>query len=250
MSQLSYGSFAGLRVVSEEPDRVVSWLLDSTLRGNPVGRRVHLLSGHGFIEIAHDAEFEGVLKTADLVIPDGRWLEILTKRDPNPLRQLRGADLLERIIAASSGVGVKHFFIVPRQSVFDSLVKRLEERYPGAQVAGGEVYPFGSLSDEQKSSLSEKIHASGADMVWFGISTPRQDKESVWLSKDSGKTVLCVGAALEFVGGLRKAAPRWVQRLGLEWLFRFFSEPRRLWRRYILGSVTFVSLVWRRNHIE
>ena len=137
------------------------------------------------------------------------------------------------------------FFLTANRKVFSRIAEKSEVEFDGAVVAGGETYPFGDMSTEDKDSLVDKIHSSRADIVWIGISSPRQDVEAVWLAKQTGLPVVAVGAAVEYVAGIRKPAPRWIQRLGLEWLYRLSREPRRLWRRYTLGTAIFLRLTAR-----
>ena len=123
------------------------------------------------------------------------------------------------------------------------LGRSLQARFPGLQVAGVYSPPFGPLSADEDRAITAQIVASKADIVWVGLGAPRQE---VWMSEHAGwvgaPVLVGVGAAFDFLSGHKRQAPRWIQRRGLEWLFRLVSEPRRLWRRYVLGYPRFVVL--------
>ena len=124
-----------------------------------------------------------------------------------------------------------------------ALVEAIERRWPGARVVGAESPPFRDLTEEEQEAQDQRIRASGADLVWVGLGTPRQDGEVARLARSVKRPAIGIGAAFDFVAGTRAEAPVWVQRLALEWLFRFASEPRRLWRRYTIGIAGFLLAV-------
>jgi N-acetylglucosaminyldiphosphoundecaprenol N-acetyl-beta-D-mannosaminyltransferase len=114
-------------------------------------------------------------------------------------------------------------------------------------LAGAESPPFRDLTDDEKREQDERIRASGADIVWVGLGTPKQDFEVERLVETMPVLAAAVGAAFDFTAGTVKPAPEWMQRNGLEWAHRFASEPRRLWRRYLIGNVEFVRAAGRRR---
>jgi N-acetylglucosaminyldiphosphoundecaprenol N-acetyl-beta-D-mannosaminyltransferase len=105
--------------------------------------------------------------------------------------------------------------------------------FPGVEIVGSYSPPFRTLTDEEDKSVVQRINASGADIVWVGLSTPKQER---WMAGHLGKinapVMVGVGAAFDFLSGRKPQAPRWIQRSGFEWLFRLMTEPHRLWRRY------------------
>lgn len=234
--------FLGIPFVSDTADNVVSYLIEQICDPSSQGLPVHLIPAHGVSATSTDHEFLDVLNQPGLVIPDGRWLELLTRHDPEPLFQLRGADLFTRVCERGVSHHLRHYFLGSSDDLLQKLIPSVEGKFPGIHIAGYESFPYQPLDSEERQLLVARILQSGAGVVWFGISTPRQNKEASWLSPAIGKPVVCVGAALEFVAGTKKVAPRWVQRAGIEWLYRFAREPRRLWRRYVFGSLTFLRL--------
>jgi N-acetylglucosaminyldiphosphoundecaprenol N-acetyl-beta-D-mannosaminyltransferase len=140
-------------------------------------------------------------------------------------------------------MGYRHFFYGGGQGVAQRLAERLGSRYPGLSVVGTHTPPFRPLSALEDQAIVREINDAGPDIVWVGLSTPKQEH---WMDAHVGRLhapVLCgVGAAFDFHAGLKKQAPGWMQRAGLEWLFRLGTEPRRLWRRYLRNNPAFI---WR-----
>ena len=242
---LPRSTFLKIPVIAAPPDDVVSHIIDIASESPSTGHRVHLLAGHSVVMAHEEPAFLELLTSDGLVIPDGRWLELLTRKAPVPLRQLRGHDLLQQVCDRGRGRKLRHYFFVSSDRVGDALVHAVTARYPGIEVVGVSAYPYGELSESERSAVAKAVVESRADVVWMGISSPRQDKESVWLSSQTMTTVVCVGAALEFEAGVQRSAPLWVQRSGFEWFYRLLREPRRLLRRYTAGSWAFVWLVLR-----
>lgn len=239
--------FSGVPVVSAEPDQMVAWVVEQIGSPQQTGQHVHLLAGHSVVLARKDPEFLEVLRAGGFVIPDGRWLELLTRKDSQPLKQLRGQDLFREVCVQGQQLGLSHYFFASSDAVLGGLRAKLLSRYRDIRISGGEVYPFGILGESDRRDLVKRVLDSGADVMWMGISSPRQDKEAFWLSQATGKTVICVGAALDFEAGAQKSAPRWVQRIGFEWFYRLLREPKRLLHRYTVGSLQFAALAVRQR---
>jgi len=126
----------------------------------------------------------------------------------------------------------------------EKLTASLQERFPGLDVAGKESPPFRTLTPEEDEEILARIRESKADIVWVGLGSPKQEKWMHEHFEQLGAPVLVgVGAAFDFLSGSKPQAPHWIQRIGLEWLYRLVSEPQRLWKRYLLGYPRFVWLV-------
>ena len=123
----------------------------------------------------------------------------------------------------------------------------VRRHYRRAAVVGTDSPPFRSLSDEERAHQADRIRASGAQIVWVGLGTPKQDFEVARLARELPLVFVAVGAAFDFVAGTKRQAPQWMQRNGLEWTFRLASEPGRLWRRYLFGNARFVYAASRRR---
>ena len=237
--------FTGIPVVAASNREVVEQIVSMALTSPSSGCDVHLLEANGLAIAETDPDFEKLLIDSCMVLPDGRWLEILTKKSSQPLTQFRGEDLFRAVLDEGRTSGVRHFFVGATQEKLQQLFDVLETVYPGVEVAGHWVPPFRELTPEEQTLLSEKIVESKAHIVWLGISTPKQDWEVARLAQSTARVAIAVGAAFEFVSGHKKTAPRWMTRLGIEWLYRMLSEPRRLAKRYVVGTYLFARRVLR-----
>lgn len=145
---------------------------------------------------------------------------------------------------AAGGTPVSHFFYGATDEVLEKLKKNLLARFPELKIAGMYSPPFRPLTSAEKDEVTNMINTSGADIVWCGLGTPKQD---YWVAEFRSRlraaAILAVGAAFNFHAGCVKQAPRWMMRCGLEWFFRLCVEPKRLWKRYLIGNPRFVCLV-------
>jgi N-acetylglucosaminyldiphosphoundecaprenol N-acetyl-beta-D-mannosaminyltransferase len=133
----------------------------------------------------------------------------------------------------SLGHGYQHYFYGGAPGVVEDLSQRLRSEYPGLQIAGHYTPPFGAVSHHEDRDIIKHIRAAKPDILWVGISSPRQE---IWMAEHVDKldvpALIGVGAAFDFLSGRKPQAPIWIQRSGFEWLYRFILEPRRMWPRY------------------
>ncbi len=238
--ELAAFSVLGVRVSAIDMRKALDFV-DASIRG---GRRAYVCVSnvHSIMECQRDPELLRVHNAAGMVTPDGMplvWLgHAAGHRD---VRRVYGPDLLLAACERSVARGYRHFFYGGGEGVAERLAARLCERFPGLRVAGSYCPPFGPLSAEEDAALLERIAASGADIVWVGLGMPKQERfMAEHLGRVSAPLMIGVGAAFDFHAGLKPQAPLWMQHSGLEWLFRLASEPRRLWRRYLINNPLFV----------
>jgi N-acetylglucosaminyldiphosphoundecaprenol N-acetyl-beta-D-mannosaminyltransferase len=197
---------------------------------------------HGVMESQRDDALRAVHNRAGLVVPDGMPLVWLSRLHGFwQADRVYGPDLLLECCHRSISTGHRHYFYGGGSGVPEQLVSRLQERFPGLAVAGVFSPPFRPLAPEEDGAVVHRINAAQPDIVWVGLSTPKQER---WMAEHrdllEAPVLIGVGAAFDFHAGLKRQAPRWMQRSGLEWLFRLLSEPRRLWRRYLRNNPLFV----------
>lgn len=159
-----------------------------------------------------------------------------------------GPDVMAGVLAASSESGPRHYLLGGSPQTLALLRSAISERWPQALIVGAESPPFRPLTDVEQAEVSGRIDASGADIVWVGLGTPKQDWEVARVAAASPVVAMAVGAAFDFLAGAKPQAPAWVQRSGLEWGYRLASEPRRLGRRYLWGNPRFLAAAWRGRH--
>ena len=197
---------------------------------------------HGVMESQRDAALRGIHNAAGLVTPDGMPLVWLSRlKGQRSVERVYGPDLMLEVCAQSVSHGYRHFFYGGADGVAERLADRLRARVPGLAVAGTATPPFRLLSAAEEVDVERRINDAGPNIVWVGLSTPKQER---WMHAHVGRldaqVLIGVGAAFDFHAGLKKQAPRWMQRSGLEWLFRLLTEPRRLWRRYLVNNPWFL----------
>lgn len=200
---------------------------------------------HGVMECQRDPALRRIYNRSGLTTPDGMPLVWLSRLSGFPfVERVYGPDLLLALCEHGLDRGYRHFFYGGEPGVAETLATRLRARFPGLQIVGTYTPPFRPLTPAEDAAVVATINAAGPDIVWVGLSTPKQDR---WMADHVGRltapVLIGVGAAFDFHSGRKRQAPRWMQRSGLEWLFRLSQEPRRLWRRYLLYNPLFVALV-------
>jgi N-acetylglucosaminyldiphosphoundecaprenol N-acetyl-beta-D-mannosaminyltransferase len=212
---------------------------------NRTPRYVCVTGVHGVMESQRDPDLRRIHNQAGLVTPDGMplvWLSRLAGH--RRVRRVYGPDLMLECCARSVEHGWRHFFYGGDEGVPELLAERLRERFPGLSVVGTYSPPFRPLTEAEDAEIVQRIRDTRPDFVWVGLSTPKQERWMRAHVESLGAPVLLgVGAAFDFHAGLKRQAPRWMQRSGLEWLFRMMTEPRRLWRRYCVNNPLFVGAV-------
>lgn len=190
---------------------------------------------HGVMECVNDPPLRKVFNASGLTTPDGMAIVwILKLLGYRAVSRVYGPDLLEAACQESISKGWKHFLYGGAPGIAEKLACELQKSYPGLQICGMYTPPYRPLTPQEDQQVIDLINSAGADIVWMGISTPKQEH---WMAEHLGKlsapVMVGVGAAFDFLSGNKKQAPLWMQRSGLEWLFRLATEPGRLWKRYI-----------------
>ena len=207
-------------------------------------RYVCVTGVHGIMESQTDPDLRAIHNRASLVTPDGMplvWISWL--RGYRHVERVYGPDLMLACCRASVSKGHRHYLYGGAPGVGERLASRLQERVPGLMIAGTWSPPFRDLTAIEEDAMIERIAAARPDIIWVGLSTPKQERWMARYVDRLGVPVLIgVGAAFDIHAGVTKQAPRWIQRSGFEWLFRLLTEPRRLWRRYLFNNPRFV---WR-----
>jgi N-acetylglucosaminyldiphosphoundecaprenol N-acetyl-beta-D-mannosaminyltransferase len=197
---------------------------------------------HGVMEAQEDAAFKTILNGAYLCTPDGMpmvWAGKLAGH--REMSRVYGPDLMLDACAWSEESGCKHFFYGGTDGVADLLAQKLRARFPKLTVVGTFTPPFRTLTAEEASKLQDQIAAAKPDILWVGLSTPKQEKFMAEFLPQLDVTLMVgVGAAFDFLSGRVRQAPRWMQRSGLEWFYRLCCEPRRLAKRYFRNNPFFV----------
>lgn len=203
---------------------------------------VCLCTTHGLGEARRDPVLRAIFNRSYLTTPDGMPLVWFGRRQGRrEITRVYGPDLLLAVCDAGRATGLRHYFYGGQPGVAGLLREKLVARFPGLQVVGTFTPPFRPLTDPEFAGLRDEIAARRPDVVWVGLSTPKQEHfmAGAWEKLDAG-LLIGVGAAFDFHSGRIAQAPRWMQSSGLEWLFRLGTEPRRLAKRYLVYNTLFL----------
>jgi N-acetylglucosaminyldiphosphoundecaprenol N-acetyl-beta-D-mannosaminyltransferase len=239
----AHGAFrcCGVRVDAVTLDDAVDRLRAFAETGG--GRAVHLCNAWTLALARRDAELNRALNRGDLNLPDGTPLAWLGRRSgfTHMRRRVYGPDLMRTTVWTGQAWGLRHYLYGSTPEVNGALARRLTAIAPRVQLVGVEAPPFRPLTEREEAELVERVHLARPDLVWVGLGTPRQDLFVDRFRDRLGATLVAVGAAFDFLGGAKRQAPTWMQDRGLEWAFRLATEPRRLWRRYLVGNAVFLA---------
>jgi len=204
-------------------------------------RFVTLCNVHSVVTASQDPAFQRVIAQADLALPDGAPVAWTLRREGFVnQKRLSGPDLMWRYLAHAEQTGQSVFFFGSTQDTLDKLNVRIKSAFPALKLVGMESPPYRELSEEEDQAYVDQINQSGANVVFIGLGCPKQE---AWMASHRGRiraVMLGVGAAFDYHAGTVQRAPVWMQKLGLEWLHRLCSEPRRLFKRYLHTNSVFV----------
>ncbi len=204
---------------------------------------------HGVMECQTDPELARIHSDAGMVSPDGMplvWASRFAGVDDTT--RVYGPDFMLAMAERAAAAGYTSFFYGGNDGIADQLAESLAERFPGFRSVGTYCPPFRPLTDNEVDEVVTTIKAAGPDLVWVGLSTPKQERWMAdFVERLDGPVLLGVGAAYDIHTGNLSQAPRWMQRNGLEWFYRLVVEPKRLWRRYLVNNPRFVAKVLRQR---
>lgn len=209
------------------------------------GMAVTALAVHGVMTGATDATHRYRLNNFDMIVPDGmpvRWALNLLHKAKLPDR-VYGPTLTLKVCEAAAKEGLPIYLYGSRQEVIDLLQENLRKMFPEIQIAGAEPSRFRQTTPEEKLEIAQKIRESGAAITFVGLGCPRQEVWAYEYREALGMPVLAVGAAFDFHAGTLSQAPSRLQSMGLEWAYRLYKEPRRLWKRYAILNPQYVSMI-------
>jgi N-acetylglucosaminyldiphosphoundecaprenol N-acetyl-beta-D-mannosaminyltransferase len=242
---MTYGRYPilGVQITAIERQQAADVVLAAARDRIPLG--VSALAVHGVMEGVMDPELQYRLNDLEMVVADGqpvrwalRWLHGvgLTER-------VYGPDLMKDVCRMAAGEGLPIYLYGSTSETLAELERNLNDIHPGLKVAGRQPSRFRTATDEEQSADVIEILASGAQIVFAGLGCPRQEIWTYEMRHRLSLPVLAVGAAFDFHAGKSRQAPVWMQKRGLEWLYRLVHEPRRLWRRYVLLNPSYLALV-------
>jgi N-acetylglucosaminyldiphosphoundecaprenol N-acetyl-beta-D-mannosaminyltransferase len=238
-------NIGGVEIDKYDFDEVVEKIVDhASSQGMP--EYVVTPNAQHILDLQKDTLFRNIYRKAFLVVPDGVSLLWSAKFLKTPLNgRVNGTDLFEKLCAIAQEKGLKVFFLGGRPGAAEQAKETLEARHPGLKIVGTHCPPYGFESQPQELAvINTKIKAAAPDILFVGLGAPKQE---YWIHnhyQELGVPVsVGIGVSFELVADMVQRAPVWMQKWGLEWLFRLVVEPQRLWKRYIMGNPQFIWLV-------
>jgi N-acetylglucosaminyldiphosphoundecaprenol N-acetyl-beta-D-mannosaminyltransferase len=231
----------GVYVSATNYEETVDVILDAARHHMPAVVSLHAV--HALVTASNDPALLEKVNCFQLIAPDGqpvRWA--LNALYHTGLRdRVYGPELMLRLCRSAAERQVSIYIYGSSPHVLESLVANLRAKYPGLQIAGTESPPFRPLTPGEEEDVARRINDSGAGIVFIGLGCPKQDHFAHAFRDRIHAVQVCVGAAFDFHAGTKPMAPRWMQRSGLEWLYRLCHEPGRLWRRYLVTNTLFLG---------
>lgn len=197
---------------------------------------------HGIWEASKSAEIQKIYHNADLWIPDGisfKW--IATLKGCKTAKRLAGIDFVRAFFNIANQKNYKSFFYGDTEATLNEMAIKLNEEYPGHRIVGTFSPPFSPLSNKEENDIISMINAAKPDVLWVALGCPKQD---IWIYKHKNKLrvpiAVGIGAIFNFLAGTVERSPEWVARMGAEWLWRLYKEPKKLWRRDLIDGPRFL----------
>lgn len=228
--------------VSTEPFDVLTGMILGWAREHK-SKFVCVANTHMLVEAYQKPSFSEVLKSADLVTPDGMPLVWMLKlMGIQTQHRVAGLDLMHALCQQATEENVSVFFLGSISSILQNMRGRMEKEFPDLLIAAMEPLPFRPLTPEEDQALIQRVNASGAGLVMIALGCPKQE---YWMAEHRNQieaVMIGLGGAFPVYAGLQRQAPGWIRKIGLEWLIRLIQEPRRLWKRYATTIPVFIYL--------
>ena len=244
MNSLPYIEILKTKINITTMDEAVSWIDEHLAELS--GKYVCISNVHTTVTAYRDEKYRAVQNGSALSLPDGKPLSIVQRhRGYENAGRVPGPDLMPEIFALSEKKGYRHYFYGSKQSTLDALKERLLEKYPKLNIVGMYSPPFRPLTEEEDQEAVERINAVKPDFIWVGLGAPKQE---IWMAEHENRVhgvMLGVGAGFDFHAGTIKRAPKWMQELCMEWLYRISQDPKRLLWRYLDTNFSFLWYLWK-----
>ena len=231
----------GMRVDMVQIPEVLS-MMEEWIKNGARGNYIVISNANDAVLSRRDPNICRAVNDSSLSVPDGISLVMLGKIRGHKLkRRVYGPELMEEFCKLAAEKGYRIFFYGGAEGIPEKMRSKLLAKYPGLKVVGTYSPPFRELTEEDDRQITEMINRTKPDVLWIGLGCPKQQ---LWMNKYKDKievpVMVGVGAAFDFHAGTKSQAPKWMRENGMEWFFRLLTEPRRLWRRYIVDGAFFL----------
>jgi len=226
-------------------DQTIQQVLDWSLTNQ--GKAIHFANAYTIALASTDLNYASTINQSDLTCCDGtpvvwagKWLN--TQTHIQAWQRVYGPDVMEGVLQNSIPEH-KHYLLGSTNETLNKLQTHINQKFPNAEIVGSDSPPFREPTAQELTERDQRIKDSGANIVWVGLGTPKQDFEVERLKRSLPVTALAVGAAFDFLAGTVQQAPTWMQKSGTEWVYRWSKEPKRLSKRYLWGNPKFIQVV-------
>lgn len=231
----------GMRLDMVQMDDVIK-LIEQWILGKNYGNYIVISNANDAFISRNHLDAREAVNNSSLSVPDGISLVLLARLyGYNLKRRVCGSDLMLKFLETAQDKGYSNFFYGSSTSTLNLLILNLKSRFPRLKIAGSYSPPFRELTTGEEEVVAGMINKLSPDILWVGLGCPKQQ---LWMFRHKNKlnvpVMLGIGAAFDFLSGAKKRAPAWIRDNGFEWLFRLVSEPKRLWRRYLINGSLFV----------
>ena len=234
-----------VHVAVTDMNKTLSFLCDNLdeLRGD----YICVSNVHTTVMAYEDLNYRQIQNEAAAVLPDGKPLSVLTRKRGGfqNAAKVSGPDLMPEVFKLSKKTGYRHYFYGSTEETLECLRNNLRKKYPYLQIAGMYAPPFQAMKKEDDEKIIQKINETHPDFLWVGLGAPKQE---IWMATHKNRfpaIMIGVGAGFDFHAGMVKRAPVWMQKSGLEWLYRLSQDPKRLWKRYLITNSKFIWYILR-----
>ena len=238
-SMAETGSVLGVRFQVSNPESAVLYVRRNLQK--LYGHYICFCNVHTTVMSRERADYCSIQNNAALTFPDGAPIaHELRSLGLTEAKRVAGPDFMDAMFSSTMDGRVTHYFYGASPETIAKLEENLRQRYPGIVIRGLYSPPFRPLTAEEDAADIDRINASGADLIWIGLGAPKQEQ---WMAAHEGRihgVMLGVGAGFDFFAGTIQRAPKWMQKIGLEWLYRLFKDPKRLFRRYFVTNTKYM----------
>lgn len=248
MEELRYCEILGTRINVTSMERTLAYIKShlEELRGN----YICVSNVHTTVTAYEDGAYQNIQNSGAMALPDGAPLALYSKRRGfADAERVTGPDLMLELLKASKKEGYKHFFYGATDETLAAMRAAVERDYPDTCIAGMYAPPFRPLNASEDAAVVSMINQAKPDFIWVGLGAPKQEQ---WMYAHRG--MLCgvsvgVGAAFDYLAGDIKRAPKMMQKLCLEWLYRLLQDPKRLWKRYVTTNLKFIKYIRKESEL-
>lgn len=227
---------------------LLGYNIDTDLPSFPIYSKtiISTINPHSFCVAKKDTDFESALTNSDYLIPDGIGIVFAAKVIKNKkISRISGSDMHKYLLEQAQINKLKVFYLGAQESTLNKICERVVKEYPSIRVSSFSP-PFKQIfSEDDNHKMQEVVNQFSPDILFVGMTAPKQEK---WVFANKNKLevniITSIGAVFDFFSGTVKRAPNWIIYLGLEWLYRFASEPRRMWRRYLVNNIIFLFYIF------